>query len=282
MVSRPRIDPFKTAIFIVGLIILATSLVCLSLRKNPHAKLDCIECHSPSEKNRARLAGPITLICRRCHEDLFNEGYMHPFDVKPSKKVQIPPDFPLSDNGEITCITCHDVHMTANLGSPFLNQALLRRNETGPFFCEICHGQALGIGKLGHAQALGEAHMRPKYVITNPGVSIDPISKNCISCHDGSYATGTKIMAGVWSHGKDFIGNDMGTHPIGVDYEKARTRPGRKTELRPMATVDPRIKFFDGKVGCGSCHDPYKHSKDDLVIPNYQSRLCFACHAIDQ
>lgn len=207
---------------------------------------------------------------------------MHPCDIRPTQRVRIPPDFPLSRQGELTCVTCHDVHMGRDNGGLALVKDLLRRDEHGPAFCQICHGRALTSKSMGHPQALGEAHMRPRYVITDPGVSIDPISKNCISCHDGSYATSASIKAGIWSHGKDFIGNDMGNHPIGVDYEKARTAPGRKTDLRPMGAVDPRIKFFDGKVGCGSCHDPYKHSKDNLVIPNDGSRLCFACHALDQ
>ena len=74
----------------------------------------------------------------------------------------------------------------------------------------------------------------------------------------------------------------MGNHPIGIDYEAARTRPGRKTDLRPMSAVDPRIKFFDGKVGCGSCHDPFIDTDNDLVMTNRGSALCFACHAVDQ
>ena len=74
----------------------------------------------------------------------------------------------------------------------------------------------------------------------------------------------------------------MSSHPIGIDYEEARTRAGRKTDLRPMDQVDQRILFFDGKVGCGTCHNPYGELMSHLVMENSRSRLCFACHMIDR
>ena len=70
---------------------------------------------------------------------------------------------------------------------------------------------------------------------------------------------------------------DEGQHPIGVDYEMVRAS-NRKAALKPMGLVDWRIQFFDGKVGCCSCHDPYSKIEKMLVMSDRGSNLCFACH----
>ena len=85
-------------------------------------------------------------------------------------------------------------------------------------------------------------------------------------------------MAGSWTHEKSFLNNDRNSHPIGMDYEARRSLRGRKTDLRPMDLVDRRIRFFNGKVGCGSCHDPYSTIEKQLVMSDEQSKLCYSCH----
>ena len=134
--------------------------------------------------------------------------------------------------------------------------------------------------KAGHAGMIGEAHFQPKYVQTSSSQAIDPLSKNCISCHDGSFASSVNINAGAWTHRKELMPHDAGSHPIGVDYENARAAKGRRTLLRPIGMVDRRVRFFDGKVGCGSCHDPYSTIEKRLVMSDARSRLCFSCHQV--
>ena len=60
----------------------------------------------------------------------------------------------------------------------------------------------------------------------------------------------------------------------------ARFDRGAKTDLKPMATVDRRLRFFNGKVGCGSCHDPYSTIHKKLVMSDENSKLCFSCHIV--
>jgi len=223
------------------------------------------------------MRAPITQICNDCHEKMLSEGYLHPVEVRPQRAI-IPADMPLSETGEMTCSTCHDVHSeyTTPYGTP---TAFLRRGESGRAFCKICHRDLNALSQ-GHSGTLEEAHFRSQYVETNSLLEIDAMSRNCLSCHDGSYATSVTIRVGNWRHEKELLRYDKGSHPIGMNYESARLIRKRTTGLIPLSAVNPRIRFFNGKVGCGSCHNPYSTISKRLVISDEHSKLCFSCHIV--
>ena len=256
-------------------------VIVMSLENQPHAFRRCSTCHESetvTRENARRLTAPVTRLCTEtCHRSVMTRGYLHPVDIKPVK-VHIPADMPLSLHGEIACSTCHDIHseFRTSLGD---HSHFLRRRIQGREFCRACH-KYLTVSRAGHGGALGEAHFQARYVASDPSQEIDAMSKNCISCHDGSFASSPTIMAGSWTHQKSFVKNDGGSHPIGVDYEACRLKQGRKTDLRPMTAVDWRIRFFQGKIGCGSCHDPYSLIPKRLVMSDRHSQLCISCHMI--
>ncbi|MBF0560050.1 MAG: cytochrome c3 family protein [Nitrospirae bacterium] len=267
----------KTA-FLSFLVLLAGIWV-YSMEKDPHAfkQSECVNCHQvdSSGKVSKQTTAPVIMICKKCHEDIFSKGYMHPVNVKP-RTANVPKDMPLSSSGEINCATCHNMH--GQRMTPYGTKSnYLRRLESGKRFCETCHKS--GIGTQSHKAALGEAHFNAKYVVTDPSQQIDPISKDCISCHDGSFSSSV-MAAGAWQHGKDFMKFDKGEHPIGVDYEQARSRRGSRADLKPIGAVDRRLRFFNGKVGCGTCHDPYSTLEKKLVMSDSESKLCFSCHSM--
>jgi len=221
------------------------------------------------------MTAPISILCGECHAAIA-ETYSHPINIVP-EKVRIPKDLPLSFEGLLTCSTCHNIHSSSvtPMGTPSL---FLRRIASGRSFCIICHIEQ----RLSHKTTVTEAHMQSRFIEIESSRTIDPMSADCVSCHDGSYATSVSIQAGLWLHNKDFIRFDKGSHPIGIDHEMARTREKRKTDLKPLSMVDPRIKFFGGKIGCGTCHDPYSPDRGQLVMSNEGSRLCLECHLVDQ
>lgn len=273
----------KKKFFFIIFFICLLALFVYCLERNPHDFKDteCVLCHQGDPSAPYSLAESQTsLACRNCHVEIFGSGFMHPYDIKP-EKIQIPRDLPLSASGLITCSTCHDVH-SSYVTAYGAKTSFLRREEKGRAFCASCHTQSSLSGESSHETFLGEAHFRSEYIAFGLGQEIDETSKNCVSCHDGSYASSVSISTGVWGHSSNY--RDMGPgrkHPIGIDYEEARQRSGRKTDLRPVTMVDPRIQFFDGKIGCGSCHNPYSSLENDLVISNRRSTLCFACHMLN-
>ena len=256
-------------------------LVVFSLENQPHAFKECMSCHGTEKVTSSvsrKLRAPVTQLCTdACHRTVLTQGYMHPVNVAP-RKVSVPVDLPLSLTGEIVCSTCHDIHVDYRTPYGELSH-FLRRGERGKAFCRICHKKT-GSPGAGHGAYLGEAHFQSRYVVTDSSQELDGMSKNCISCHDGSFASSPTIMAGSWVHEKSLIANDRGSHPIGIDYEACRARRGRKTDLKPIPAVDWRIHFFQGKLGCGSCHDPYSLIPKKLVMSDKHSQLCFSCHLI--
>lgn len=222
----------------------------------------------------------LTAKCMTCHTTLYDKGYMHPVDIPP-KKVRVPLDFPLSPAGTMTCATCHDVHSEPK--TPYgAKSFFLRRYEKGKVFCDICHQNADQLANNGHEAVFREAHFTSKYIASDATSEIDSMSRNCLTCHDGSVGSSVRVNAGAWRHAENFLEHDDGgMHPIGMRYRDV-AETNKKAMLKPIDLVDKRIRFFDdGKVGCGSCHDPYSTIPKQLVIEDYQSRLCFACHQMD-
>jgi predicted CXXCH cytochrome family protein len=270
----------RKSAFILFLLITLIIIVVYCMEREPHkfSQTECQSCHvTDSSGNIVKdmLTEPLVTICARCHDKILSEGYLHPVNVKP-RNVRVPADFPLSSSGDITCSTCHDIHSSYSTpyGAP---SHFLRRYETGKRFCDACHlGDSL---KLGHAGTMEEAHFQSKYVETLSSQTLDPISRQCVSCHDGSFASSASIMAGAWSHNESLMSHAE-SHPIGIDYESMRLKKGRKSDLLPINLVDRRIQFFDGKVGCGSCHDPFSNIEKQLVMSDTNSKLCFSCHML--
>ena len=269
--------------FFIPLCFFGVALLVHCLENNPHSfeESACVLCHQGDPSSPVSLAGRESRTCITCHADVYESGYMHPVNVVP-ERVGIPADMPLSRSGLITCNTCHNVHSDHETGFGEKTY-FLRRLERGRAFCVACHTESDLTGSSGHAEYLGEAHFRSQYISSGLGQEIDTMSKNCITCHDGAYGSAVVVNSGSWQHSSSYGGDRMGgKHPIGIDYEMARLRHGRKTDLRPIFEVDRRIMFFDGTIGCGSCHNPYSQYATKLVMSNRRSALCFACHAINE
>jgi len=268
----------RKAVLLVFPFVIAAAVVWGTGRV-PHQFTDheCGICHDTAKGvGEDSLKDDLTAACVTCHTDLFDQGYMHPVDIVPHK-TKIPPDFPLSAAGALTCATCHDPH--EEYERPFGGRSkFLRRYENGKAFCDICHMNTESM-MAGHNTVFRQAHLGAKFTETDTTMQIDTMSRNCLTCHDGTVGPSVTLNAGVWRHDGDFINFDNGgMHPIGMSYSRMQ-RENRMAALRPLPAVDKRVRFFDGDhVGCGSCHDPYSTLPKKLVIKNERSALCLACH----
>lgn len=227
--------------------------------------------------------------CERCHQ--FSPGLSHPVGIVASGTGRgRAADLPL-DMGRVTCLTCHDESAARPHGEGRAGRApdpMLRR-ESVESLCAECHQQPGRDLKHVHAMGLLKAHLDTPTGGARFGASggeagirglagrgdVDGETASCLSCHDGTVASdvGEHVQGGRRS---SLAMDGPSSHPIGVVYKAAVSRDG--IQLRAPATLDRRIRLFDQRVGCGSCHSLYSRHQDHIVFSNDRSALCLGCH----
>jgi predicted CXXCH cytochrome family protein len=254
-----------------------------------HFDLPCDKCHVSGAQeeiqgqltNAWALKNDINKSCTTssCHD--FDPMLSHPVGIKPNGPI--PEDLPLDEHSNITCLTCHkesgvvNDHDYSDIEGE--NKYLLRR-PLSEQLCSSCHINSNSISNE-HWLFSTRAHLQvsddDSFASERLNVSferIDRESRNCLTCHDDIT---TSISSDITSFGGESIGYDqMPNHPIGVDYMSAANQ---KAAYNTNFTGDSsRIRLFDGKVGCGSCHSLYAQTENHLVADDQDSTLCRKCH----
>jgi predicted CXXCH cytochrome family protein len=213
----------------------------------------------------AAVAGFSDAQCSSCHTVKAPE-LSHPVDVEPG--MQVPAFLPLSEEGRINCLTCHDSSLAAHDDPLKRSQGLLRGSLRAGALCSQCHGDG-SLASAGGSHAFTElpAHLEQSMGALGPiaGTSqgIDRESRTCIGCHDGTTASNMVDAS----------------HPFGVPYAGSLpVADGGSFRLTPAYRLDARIRLFDGAIGCGSCHSPYSKREKMVVMRNDYNQLCASCH----
>lgn len=103
----------------------------------------------------------------------------------------------------------------------------------------------------------------------------DPISMECVVCHDGTIAKPVTYRISDGNlHREKSITTIKGAHPIGMDYEKFTRQAG----YAPSETLPEEMVLIDGKVGCATCHNMLDNKDKYLVVDISSSNLCLICH----
>jgi hypothetical protein len=252
-----------------------------------HFQLPCAQCHedAPVGVNSTTMMGEvnrdISQACSQngCHN--INPSLSHPVGKKLSGAT--PPGMPLDNQARITCVTCHDVVNHSDKLSPESgDRRYLLRHEPGLEFCASCHLRGdHSARKRSHWQFTTRAHlenMSPGTVSKNVQIKfidgIDTESRNCLSCHD-DISAGTPSSHNGSSRSSSPGRRNTG-HPIGMNYQTIISRqPGK---YRSLSASNSRIRLFDGRVGCGSCHNLYNPAPYNLAAPFERGVLCLQCH----
>lgn len=222
----------------------------------------CQTCHLTDPSDGPLIfVGNLDSICQSCHT--LAREFNHPSQVKTT--LSLPGDFWRDDENRVNCATCHDPHPEEHGTYPFL----LRRNAANRDFCLLCHtgpitseGSHVGVTLLAHNK---------NYTPSQSGATLDQASRDCITCHDGS-GEGKHAPFCLLLSDQD---HSCTAHIIGLDYDEAVRK---NKELRPRSGLDPVISFYEGKIGCLSCHNIYSSRPDMLSYSMSQSALCMACH----
>lgn len=254
------------------LALVMTVLLCVAMKGDAGLEMghdiikSCDTCHlnMPEKTGGGRkmlFTSDFSFMCSRCHPGA--KALSHPVDMPAGRRL--PASFPLDWKGHMTCVTCHLFHDNADI-------SFLRMGERGKDFCLMCHDMEFFRNMRDRGEALSGAHLEARSATPKRFEFVDQVSIACLSCHDGTVSIDvikSASASGFVSHGKG------ASHPIGTDYGKVAQLD---MSYYPPAQLPSEIHLPDGKLGCTSCHAPYKEKHGSLVMKNRRSRLCLSCH----
>lgn len=258
-----------------------------------HFDLPCQSCHSSSvinsfrmnnrDQNSMRITSNINQSCAfsGCHE--YDTWLNHPLNVTVAN--EIPSTMRLSANSTINCLTCHMTLASSEKSEseyPQEPQEPVLRVPDGSQFCDSCHLRMAGSSKLrSHWQFSQKAHLgniNPQSVTSKNSDSfidsIDTESHACLGCHEDITVTIPRINETKRQKMQPW--QNMADHPIAMEYEYIAMKNTRDY-FYPILDTD-RIRFFNGKLGCGSCHSVYAKTENHLIKSNDHGQLCKTCH----
>ena len=258
---------YKIGLLLTAMAALSLIVVVYATHLPEHNKEgDCTTCHLNDPEtvppgDSLLFTEDIVQICARCHPGATTLS--HP--IGSTVTEPLPPEFPLDWKGETTCTTCHFFH---DEQYPYF----MRSGYTGKEFCLQCHTMNFFDQMLDGGESLVEAHLLTGLEVAVQLGYIDPLSLDCLGCHDGVTASEVRISV---SEGGVIQHSASSAHPIGTDYAEYSNFD---TSVEPISSLPPEILLVDGKMGCPSCHVPYDTVHGALVITQQGSKLCFTCH----
>lgn len=237
-------------------------------------------------------------VCLSCHDGsvrdsrgtICNDPGHRPGRV-PSRKVSIPPDFPLDERGALKCTTCHTPHAVSQ-GSDSMVEYFLRAPNENSSFCRTCHQDKLGGLSRGNHPLDVSAQVETGVIVKGGGQFGTARSKQiiCETCHRAHGGVNEQFLVLP-------VENRASLSVLcEVCHTKNAVRPGRKasgTRSHPVDLVPGKgvvipptwvqgEKTFVGPRGelvCRTCHKP--HGADSqflLATPEGKDALCNHCH----
>ena len=180
------------------------------------------------------------------------------------------PTAPLDTQGRMRCQTCHLFRNEDGMHRASTNRPYLLRQWPVQDLCRSCHRVDRDRDRRAvHGAWFSRAHL-DQSIPSAPSRSglLDRETNQCLSCHDGVIQSSCDVRG----PGGPAIGY---SHPVGNRYDRPSRRASR---LYPSSYLSKSLRLFDGRLGCGSCHNPYGRLRFLLSMDNDRSRLCLACH----
>lgn len=227
-------------------------------------------------------------ICYSCHDGYINDSRhitwkfnRHPVFVKPSGKINIPPDMPLSVKDEIYCGTCHSAHGkgAAPHGDPTGQTSFFREVNIDSSLCEKCHrNEASFKGSNSHPLHLTSLEIPEKLIELGGKKAKDKKSIICETCHKVHGAEGEKIV----------IVDNSNSDLCIICHEKKANIVETKHDLRLTMPEAKNIKkrTLSESGPCGACHTPHNSAgKKIWARPlgpgNPATQMCLSCHNVE-
>ena len=236
-------------------------------------------------------------MCFSCHDGSIADSRKtvfhdpgHRAGVLPSKKVTIPEDFPLDDQGRLQCSTCHTPHALASTAGDTI-EIFFRATDKDSNLCRTCHRDKEGGPAQGNHSINVNVTNPPAEVLLSGGRFGDTMPRGiiCETCHIAhggvndkflvlSAEDTTRSVLCISCHGYSPLtpgstSADAGSHPVNVKPRRCRL-PSR------WSTGAEVVVGSNGELICRTCHNPHGAFDNNhlLIEHNKKDSICLQCH----
>ena len=219
-----------------------------------HRAIECSRCHQAVAE--IGMSGPTkspVQLCRSCHNSKMTSNELA---AQSFHRDQARP-----------CNDCHSFHETSTISAAGRDFKFSRSSGLG--LCVACHSGS------GNMRALSEGHRLAANVYHSNNTLLTGLtaSQACLVCHSENRT--------VQIDGLDLTAipqfSERHMHPLGEVTSTGVMREG--TMIRKV--IDPRLRLFNNRIECQTCHNLTALTKFRLVEFESQQELCKGCHQFE-
>ena len=264
-------------------------------RANPIVAVEEYPEEPTGKQDNASTSG----MCLSCHDgfvedsrDIWKDGYRgHRLGMAPSPDISTPelagsPEFPMNEDGNVYCGTCHSAHLNEAEGAPGKVKLFMRASSDGGQLCQACHQDKTEIAGSSHDRG----SRRAKDFETR-GL--------CASCHTPHGSDAPLMWARSRGKGNLAVNTlcrschdddpDPAEHPAHVAAWSQQVREsirGKSPAEMPVFDENARQSRV-GNIGCPTCHNLHQERAEGrpehlqglfLRMPEFIEPLCADCH----
>ena len=235
-------------------------------------------------------------MCFSCHDGSIAdsrarayETAQHKTNVPPPGLMQIPDIFPLDEQGNLQCATCHTAHGVPS-GPDSKETIFMRTSNRNSAMCRMCHPGRVDSPTAGN-HPLDTTKQEIPADLTAMG-ALEGDEKNQLICETCHAAHGAKYENYLIKSGRNSslcLECHLDKNPQAPDGSK---KPVHVVNVLPVNAVIPEALMQkgarvgnDGAIICQSCHEIHTNEIRQaalLVQQNQDSTLCLACHTAKQ
>ncbi|MBK8165591.1 MAG: hypothetical protein IPK64_06415 [bacterium] len=229
----------------------------------PHEGISCALCHgrTAARAETAAMPGtpdPQSRACRECHRAV----------NRPAAGVGTALGF--HADAAADCVGCHLFHDAGRVrtaaGDLRSGDARLARATAG--HCAACHTDGAPLGNLSPAhRAAAELYHRDASLLADQSPS-----EACLNCH----AAGTSSPWLLETGNQVQTFSPHATHPLGIEVVAGSGHDERTIREH----LDERLRLFEGRLECQTCHNLTAATPDLLVAFEQPYDLCLGCHQL--
>jgi len=227
-------------------------------------------------------------MCYSCHDGYVMDSRAvtwkhkgHRTFVKPSNKVTIPADFPLSNKNEIYCGTCHSAHGGGSNTDASISGALsfLRKDNIDSLMCEMCHTKQASFKHFNGHPVKTISQDIPKILFeAGSKKSLRGDKVICQTCHEVHGAKGDKLT----------VMDNKDSKLCTVCHLKQKSLLQTKHDFRLALPDEKNVRGQKPSESgpCGACHLPHNASgallwAKEMSPADPPSQMCLTCHGED-